>query len=188
MINWIWSGIFCFCAIVLTFTSGGDAAMEAMLAGAQEAVTLSISLAGSYLLFLGLLGVAKKAGLMDALSRKLRPVTNWLCPNAGRAGGAITLNLAANMLGMGNAATPFGLEAMRLLDEQNPVKGRATHAMCMFICVNASALQLIPTTLIGLRASYGSPAPTAIVVPSLIASIAASAAAIVLCKLLAKRA
>ncbi len=183
MMSWIWSILFCLGALVLTFTKGGDAAIDSMLTGAQEAVTLCLSLAGAYLLWMGLLGVARKAGLIDALSRKLRGVCAWLFPGAGEATGPITLNIAANMLGMGNAATPFGLEAMRLMQKHNPNKAVATTAMCSFLAINASALQLIPTTLIGLRAAAGSLQPASIVLPSFLASAAATAVAIVACKL-----
>ena len=133
--------------LALLVTQGGDAATAAMLAGAGEAVTLCLDLAGAYLLFMGLMGVAKRAGLMDALSRALSPAIRRLFPRAGGAEGPIALCFAANILGMGNAATPFGLEAMRALDRNNPRPGVATDEMCVLIAVNASALQLLPTGL-----------------------------------------
>ena len=179
----LWGVMFTFGTAVLTFRAGGDAAVDAMLSGAQEAVSLSLSLAGAYLLWMGLMGVARKAGLMEALSRRLRRVCGLLFPDAGEATGPLTLNLAANLLGLGNAATPFGLEAMRLLQERNPHKETATDAMCAFLIINASALQLIPTTLISLRAAAGSPSPAAIVVPSFLASAAATAVAAIACLL-----
>ncbi len=171
----------------LAIREGGEAALASMLAGANEAVTLALSLAGAYLLFMGIIGVATRAGLMESLSKRLAGVVRWLFPNSERASAAITLNLAANMLGMGNAATPFGLEAMRLMDGDDPHKGVATDGMCVLLAVNASALQLIPTGLIALRQAAGSRAPAEIVLPSLIASAAATLVAVVLCKLCCKR-
>lgn len=167
--------------LALLVTQGGDAATAAMLAGAGEAVTLCLDLAGAYLLFMGLMGVAKRAGLMDALSRALSPAIRRLFPRAGGAEGPIALCFAANILGMGNAATPFGLEAMRALDRNNPRPGVATDEMCVLIAVNASALQLLPTGLLALRQAAGSAAPAAVVAPSLIASAVSTAVAVALC-------
>jgi spore maturation protein A len=130
---------------------------------------------------MGLLNVAEKAGLIRALSRLLSPVLRLLFPDAGKAKEAISLNLAANMLGMGNAATPYGLRAMRLLDEANPHPGVATNEMCVLLVINASCLELFPATLIGLRASFGSARPAAVVLPTLLSSLSATVVAVVLC-------
>lgn len=171
----------------ITVTQGGDAATASMMAGAGEAVTLCLELAGAYLLFMGVLGVARRAGLMETLSRALSGAIGWLFPRAGKASGAIALCFSANMLGMGNAATPFGLEAMRLLDEQNPHRGVATDEMCILIAVNGSALQLLPTGLIALRQAAGSAAPASVVLPSLVASAVSTLVAVLLCRLLTRR-
>lgn len=124
---------------------------------------------------------------MESLSKALAPVIRFLFPRPGKASGAIALCLSANMLGLGNAATPFGLEAMRLLEEENPHPGRATDEMCVLVAVNASALQLLPTGLIALRQAGGSAAPAAPVLPSLLASLASTLAAVALCRLLIVR-
>lgn len=173
--------------LTLLVRAGGDAVTASMLAGAGEAVTLCLELAGAYLLFMGMLGIARHAGLMETMSRRLAPVTRWLFPNARDASGPITLCLAANMLGMGNAATPFGLEAMRALERYNPHPGIATVEMCVLIAVNGSALQLLPTGLLALRQAAGSAAPAAVVAPSLIASAISTAVAIVLCRFSMRR-
>lgn len=186
MMSWVFCILFALGTLCTTFQAGGDAALGAMLEGAQKSITLCLSLGGSYILWMGLLGVAKRAGLMQALSKKLRRACEWLFPGAGEATGAITLNMAANMLGMGNAATPFGLEAMRLMQKNNPDKRRATDAMCIFLAVNASALELIPTSMIGLRAAAGSLQPGAIVLPTLLSSGAATLVAVLLCRLLSR--
>lgn len=182
MMGWIWGILFCVGVVTLTINAGGDAAVKAMLDGAQQSVTICISLAGAYLLWMGLLGIAKKSGLIDALSKKIRRPVSWLFPGAGNATGAITLNIAANMLGMGNAATPFGLEAMRLMQQTNKTPTVATTAMCAFLAVNASALQLIPTTLISLRQAAGSMQPGVVILPSFLSSLLATLAAVAACK------
>jgi len=180
--RWVFGLMWVVGTAVLVVTKGGDAATAAMMAGAGEAVTLCLELCGAYLLFMGVMGVARKAGLMDTLSRALGGAIGWLFPHAGKAAGAIALCFSANMLGMGNAATPFGLEAMRLLEEQNPHKGIATDEMCTLIAVNGSALQLLPTGLLALRQASGSLQPAAVVLPSFIASAAATAIAVILCR------
>lgn len=185
--NWIWCILFSVGTIITTLFYGGDVALNAMMEGAQQAITLCISLGGSYMLWMGLLGVAKEAGLIAALSRKLSRPCEWLFPGSSKATGPITLNIAANMLGLGNAATPFGLEAMKLMQQENKNKSRATDAMCIFLAVNASALQIIPTAMISLRAAYYSASPSAIVIPSFISSAIATALTIILCRILVKR-
>ena len=182
MMSLLWTILFFAGAVLTTFLQSGDTALNAMLLGAQKSLTLCISLGGAYMLWMGLLKIAEEAGLMQALSKKLRRVCEWLFPGAGEATGAITLNVAANMLGMGNAATPFGLEAMRLMQKNNPNKRRATDAMCVFLAVNASALQVIPTTMIALRSAAGSAIPAAIVMPSILSSGIATLIAILVCK------
>lgn len=172
---------------VQTVTQGGDAALSSLLSGAEESVQLLLGLAGAYLFWMGLMGVVRRAGLMDALSRALRPAIRFLFPRAGDAAAPISLNLAANMLGMGNAATPFGLEAMRLLQQENARRDTATDEMCTLLCINASCLELLPTTMIALRQAAGSVAPAAIVLPTLLSSACATAAAVVLVRLLTKR-
>lgn len=185
--RWVFGLMWVAGTLVLTLTKGGDAATAALMAGASEAVTLCLELAGAYLLFMGVMGVARRAGLMDALSRALGGIIGWLFPRAGKAAGAIALCFSANMLGMGNAATPLGLEAMRLLEEQNPHKGIATDEMCTFIAVNGSALQLLPTGLLALRQAAGSVSPASVVLPSFIASAAATAVAVLLCRWCTRR-
>ena len=168
--------------IGISLLSGtADDVLTALQAGASEALETVLRLSGAYLLWMGLMNIAEKAGLIRSLSRLLSPALSLLFPNAGDAKEAISLNLAANMLGMGNAATPYGLRAMRLLNEANPKTGVATDEMCVLLVINASCLELFPATLVGLRASYGSAAPAAVVLPTLLSSLSATLAAAVLC-------
>ena len=163
---------------------GGDAVLSALQSGAESAAENLFRISGAYLLWLGLLNVAEKAGLMRGLSRLLSPALGLLFPNAGSAKDAISMNLAANMLGMGNAATPYGLKAMRLLNDTNPRPGVATNEMCVLLAVNASCLELFPATLVGMRTSFGSQDPMAVVLPTLLSSLCATAVAVVLCLVL----
>lgn len=168
--------------VVMIITKGGDAALNALLSGAGEAVTLCLSMCGAYIFWMGFMGVVKKSGLMDGLSKLLSPAMRFLFPNAGEAAAAISMNISANMLGMGNAATPFGIAAMRQLEQENPHPGTATYDMCAFIAINASALQLLPTGVLALREAAGSAAPADIVLPAILATACSTLTAIILCR------
>lgn len=147
----------------------GTAAFE----GAKSSVTLAISLAGAMTLFLGLMKVVDAAGGLDALARLIRPVLVRLFPDVPAthpAMGAIVMNIAANVLGLGNAATPFGIKAMQELDTLNKHPGTATNAMVLFLAINTSGVAVLPTGVMALRAAAGSTDPAAIFVPTLVAS------------------
>ena len=168
-------------------TQGGEAAMAALLQGGSEAVTLCLKMWGGYMFWLGLMEVGSRAGLMEGLSRLLAPVIKKLFPRAGKAAPAITMNLAANILGMGNTATPFGLEAMELMEQENPVPGTATHEMCALLILNAACLELLPTGQLAMRQAYGSLHPASVWLPTLLSSACATGAAILLCLLLGRK-
>lgn len=170
--------------IVVSLASGrADGVLDALQKGTAAAVETAVRLSGAYLLWMGLLNVAERAGLIRALSRLLSPLLRLLFPNAGAAKDAISLNLAANMLGMGNAATPYGISAMKLLDEANPNRGVATNEMCVLLVINASCLELFPATLVGIRSGFGSKTPTSVVLPTMLSSLSATLVAVVLCLL-----
>lgn len=169
----------------LTGKMGGLTA--AIAGGADRAVTLSLGLIGVMTLWLGLMKVAEEAGLVTLLARAARPVMRRLFPEVPSehpAVGAMILNIAANMLGLGNAATPFGLKAMAALDELNPQKGTATDAQALFCAMNTASLQIIPASVIAMRAASGARDPGDIIGATLLASICATASAIVTAKLL----
>ncbi len=173
---------------------GGGAAMEAlsraMLESASGAVQLVIGLIGAMALFLGLVRIAEAGGLLRLIARLLQPLLQRLFPDipAGHpAMGAMVLNLAANVLGLGNAATPFGIRAMQELDRLNPTPGTATDAMVLFLAINTSSVTLLPTGVIALRAAAGSADPAAILPTTLFATACSTTAAIVAAKLLAGR-
>ena len=169
--------------VVSMATGGADGVLNALQKGTTAAVETVFRLSGAYLLWMGLLNVAERTGLVKTLSRLLSPVLDLLFPNAGAAKEAISLNLAANMLGMGNAATPYGLSAMRLLNESNPKKGVATNEMCVLLVINASCLELFPATLVGIRVSFGSKTPLSVVLPTMLSSLSATLVAVLLCLL-----
>ncbi len=161
----------------------GRAAVES----AGGAVTLAIGLAGVMALWLGLMRVAEEAGLVRALARAARPVLVRLFPEVPPdhpAMGAILMNVSANVLGLGNAATPFGVRAMQELETLNPHPGAATDAQALFCALNTASVQLIPATVIALRTSAGSRAPGEIIGATILASACGAAAAILAAKLL----
>jgi spore maturation protein A len=160
---------------------------QGALDGAQQAVTLALGLVGVLSLWLGLLKIAERAGLVDKLARAARPLFRPLfseVPDDDPAISAMLLNIAANALGLGNAATPFGIKAMEELDKLNPEKGRATNAQVLFLAINTASVQIVPTTVIALRAAAHSSDPAVILVPTLLATSCALVVAIATAKLL----
>ncbi len=169
---------------------GQSAPMEvlskAMIESAAGAVELAIGLVGVMTLFLGLMKVAEAGGMLQILARLIRPLMVRLFPDVPAdhpAMGAMILNLSANALGLGNAATPFGIRAMQELDALNPRPGTATDAMALFLAINTSSVTLLPTGVIALRAAAGSVDPAAILPTTLVATIGSTSVAILAAKL-----
>ena len=160
---------------------------QAALDFANTAVDISLGLIGIMALWLGLIKVAEEAGLVALLTRALRPLTRRLFPDVPHdhpAVGAMIMNIAANMLGLNNAATPMGLKAMEELNKINPKIGTATNAMCTFLVINTSGLTLIPATAIAVRAAAGSANPGIIIGTSIIGAGCATVAGLIAVKLL----
>jgi spore maturation protein SpmA len=154
---------------------------QAAISSAGSAVELAIGLVGVMALFLGLMKIAEAGGLLTVLARLLRPMMTRLFPSVPPehpAMGAMILNFSANILGLGNAATPFGIRAMQELDKLNPHPGTATNAMALFLAINTSSITLLPTGVIALRASLGSAEPAAILPTTLFATLFATIAGI----------
>lgn len=159
----------------------------AVIDDAKGAVELAIGLVGVMALFLGLMKVAERGGLLRIVAKALRPVMVRLFPEVPTdhpAMGAMILNLSANVLGLGNAATPFGIRAMQQLDKLNPAKGSASNPMVLFLALNTSSVTLLPTGIIALRASAGSADPAGIVPTTLFATLCSTTVAIVTAKTL----
>lgn len=175
-------------SVAVAAATGRVAELPAAIAeSAGRAVTLSLALAGVLALWLGLMKVAEEAGLVRALGRLARPALRLLFPDVpgdSPAMGAMVMNIAANMLGLGNAATPFGLKAMAELERVNPHPGVASDAEALFCALNTASVQLVPATVIALRAAAGARQPADILGATLLASTAATVAAVAAAKLL----
>jgi len=184
MLNWLWLGFFVVAAIagLSRWLLGDDPAVfaamvESLFAMAKLSVEVMVLLFGTLTLWLGLLRIAEKAGLVDALARMLGPLFARLMPEVPRghpALGLITMNFAANGLGLDNAATPIGLKAMRALQTLNPSSTTASNAQILFLVLNASSLTLLPVTIFMYRAQQGAPDPTLVFLPILLATSAST--------------
>ncbi|MFY8215377.1 MAG: nucleoside recognition domain-containing protein [Chthoniobacterales bacterium] len=188
MLNYIWLGLV-LAAVALGAIQGNlaDVTTGAFDAAKSAVMNIALPLAGLMAFWLGLMRLAEKSGIVAVIARALRPLMSWLFPDVPKdhpAIGAIVMNMAANMLGLANAATPLGLRAMQLLEKLNPHPGTATNAMCTFLAINTSSVQLIPATAVALLAAAGSTRPFDIVGTALVATICSTAAGITAVKLL----
>ena len=189
MLNYIWLALVLFAVAIGGVTGHLKEVTDGAFDGAKTAVTIALGLIGIMALWLGVMRLAERAGLIQKLARGLRPVMRRLFPDVPSdhpAMGSMLMNMAANMLGLGNAATPLGLRAMRDLEKINPHPGTATNAMCTFLAINTSSVQLIPTTAIAILVAAGSTNPTAIVGTALLATLCAATVAITAVKLLGR--
>lgn len=189
MLNWIWMGMIVVGVVVAALTGqlGGETGVvQGVLDAVETAVVgIAIPLGAVMMFWLGIMRLAEKSGVVAVLARWVKPLMKRLFPEVPEdhpAMGAMVMNLAANMLGLGNAATPLGLKAMQHLDELNPEKGTATNSMCTFLAMNTSCVTIIPATAIGLLAAQGIPNPTAIVSTTLLASLTATVVAVLAVK------
>jgi spore maturation protein A len=181
LIDAIWLLLFLGGVVTAMLTGKMAEVTQSILNGATAGVTLCIALISVTSLWLGLMRIAEEAGLVQALARALRPVARWLYPSVPPdhpAMGAILANMSANLLGIGNAATPLGMKAMQELQKLNPDKRTASDAMCTLLAVNTASITLIPTTVVALRMQYHSHNPTAVVGTTLVATLIGTAAAI----------
>ena len=170
--SWVWGGIILLSVVYGTVSGNLESLGTSALEGAGSAVELCIGISGATLLWCGLMEIMERAGMLRSLSRLMSPVLLRLFPSAAANPellGAISANSAANLLGLGNAATPMGLKAVSLMDKG---RGNATDEMCRLIVINTASIQLIPSTAAALRASLGSAAPFDILVPVWLSSAA----------------
>ena len=187
MLNYIWIGMLAIGFIVGILTGRMDVVTKAAIESSQTAVTVCIGLTGVMCLWTGLMKIAEKGGMIKAISRFVQPVMRFLFPEIPKddpAMGAIVMNLVANFLGLGNAATPLGIKAMGELQRLNKERETASNSMCMFLVLNTAAIQLVPASIIALRTSAGSTKPTEIIVCIWIASICATIAGVIATKIL----
>jgi spore maturation protein A len=158
---------------------------ESIFDSAETAVTIALNLVGIMAFFLGLMRIVEKAGAINGLTRLLAPLLTYLFPGVPRdhpAFAAIVMNIAANMLGLGNAATPFGIKAMEELQKLNPEPDSATPAMVTFLVINTSAITLVPATVLGIRAALNSTDVAAFVLPAIFAAACATLAGLLVVK------
>ena len=186
MLNYIWFGLIFVSVVVGTINGKIDEVTEAAISMSKTSVEIAIGLIGIMALWLGIMKIAEDSGLIQLIAKALRPITIRLFPDVPSdhpAIGSIVLNMAANMLGLGNAATPLGLKAMKELQELNKHKDTATDAMCTFLAINTSSVQIIlPATVVGLMGA----AANQIFITTIIATGLSTIAAIISVNVLSK--
>lgn len=197
MMNYIWGGMLIIGIVFGAITGNMASITDSIIQSSKESVTLCLTMLGIVAFWTGLMEIAVETGIMDSISRLLSPILYFLFPGIEKnspALGAIALNFTANILGLGWAATPAGLEAMKELDKLQNEKNikkvtshgyikEASDEMCTFLIMNISSLQLIPVNIIAYRSQYGSVSPASIIMPGLIATFVSTIVAIIYCKL-----
>ena len=190
MLNKIWPFFIIISFIFALFTGNISEYNNSIFSSCSQAVELIIKLFGTMCLWNGLMQIVQETSLMKRLSNMISPLMKFLFPKMQKEDKEykeITINIIANLLGIGNAATPLGLKAMQTMQEKNPKKDTITDSMAIFIVLNTASLQLIPSTVIAVRASLGSANPSQIIVPVWIATIVADIAGITASKILMKK-
>ena len=192
MLNYIWFGMIAASVLCAAMTGKLPALSEAVMGGAESAVELSLFLLGSMCAWLGFLKIAEKSGLTDLLARALSPIIDRLFPEYKadeRIKGKISMNISANLLGLGNAATPLGLSAITAMNEKAIKNGRETptKGMILFVVINTASVQLLPINMAAMRSACGSLTPFGILPEIWITSFAALAVGVMLCKLAERR-
>jgi spore maturation protein SpmA len=191
VLNGIWLALVLGAVVHAGLTGRMQAVTDQIFVSAKAAVTLVIDLVGIMVFMLGVMRVARDGGLLRWIARRIAPLMRRLFPEVPAdhpAMSAMIMNFAANIFGLGNAATPFGLKAMVELDRLNPIRGVATNSMLLFLCINATAITLMPPTgTIGVRAAAGSTDPFAVWIPTLVATLCSTSAAVITYYLLRER-
>jgi len=190
LINIIWLFLILLSVVAAAYSGKMKETLDASFEAAKGAVELAIGLVGIMALWLGLMKVAEVGGLLSLVARAVRPVMVRLfpeVPSGHSAMSAMIMNISANVLGLGNAATPMGIKAMMELDKLNPHKGQATNAMALFLAINTSSVTLLPLGIIGVRAAARAADPASIIIPTLIATICSTTVAIAVARILARR-
>lgn len=183
MLNVIWLGLIVISIAVAAVTGRMEAVNAAAFEGAKTGVTVCFGLLSVLAFWMGIMKVAEKSGLLALLSKLLSPIIQLLFPDVPKghpAMGYILSNLSANLLGLGNAATPMGLKAMEELQKLNPNKQHPSPAMCTLLAINTASITIIPTTMIAIRMQYGSVNPVEIVGTTLVSSFAATIVALLI--------
>ncbi|WP_426348104.1 nucleoside recognition domain-containing protein [Alloiococcus sp. CFN-8] len=189
MINYIWFFMLFIGIAVGLFSGQGEAISKAVIESSGSTVELVLGLTGLMCLWCGVMKIAEKSGLTEKLAMVMKPILRLLYKGAAKnekALGAIVMNLTANMMGLSNAATPFGIKAMEELQKDNVHKERASNDMALFLVMNAACLQLLPSTVVSIRAASGSENPGIIILPAIISTACAAVVGILIAKILEK--
>ena len=187
MINYIWFVMVFFGILVGLITGNGEVISKSIVKSADSTVSLIVGLVGLMCFWCGVMKVAEKSGFTNKLAKLLKPILKLLFKEAAKddkALGAIVMNITANMMGLGNAATPFGIKAMQEMNRLNKDKGTASNDMSLFLVLNAACIQLVPSTVISIRAACGSSNPGVIILPAIMASTIAAVMGVFFCKVL----
>lgn len=190
MLNYIWCTMMIIGVLAGILTGNSQSVTNAVIDGGKDAVNLALTMAGVVAVWTGILRVGEKAGAIDAITHRIQPLMNFLFPeikNNKKAKNYIATNLVANFLGLGWAATPAGLLAMKELHKASKYSDTASDSMCMFMIINMSSVQLITINIIAYRMQYGSLNPSEVVVPGILATIVSTLVAVVFAKIMAKR-
>ena len=190
MLNIIWPIFIIISFAYAIFAGNMEAVNKSIFDSASSAVELSITFLGTMCLWNGIMKIVQKTSLMEKLTKILKPFMRFLFPELkkdSKAFNEITMNIIANILGLGNAATPLGLKAMQTMQEENVKKDTISNSMAMFIVLNTASLQLIPTTVIAIRTSLGSESASSVIIPIWIATVIAAITAIIVTKKLMKK-
>lgn len=190
MLNFIWIFLMTFSFLCAAFTGNMEAFGTSLIESGEQAVTFLISIGGMMAMWSGFMSVAEKSGITNIISKLISPLVKWLFDSAKtdkKCKNAICMNMVANFLGLSNAATPFGLKAMKLLNEKNHNKNLPSRDMCMLAVINSASIQLIPSTLIAVRTTSGCNNPGAIILPIWIVSFVTALTGILLAKMCGRK-
>jgi len=190
MLNILWPIFIILSFIYAIFSGKIDSLNTGIFNSLSEAVELSITFLGTICLWNGIMEIAKNTSLINKLNNLLKPLINFLFPelkNKEKAKQEISMNMIANILGLGNAATPLGIKAMKTMQKENKNKDILTNSMMMFIVINTASIQLIPSNVIAIRTSLNSQNPSLIIIPVWIATIIAASVGILVTKILIKK-
>ena len=187
MINYIWFVMIFLGLIVGIFTGNGEGISNAIIGSIDSTVSFIIGLVGLMCFWCGVMKVAEKSGFTEKLAKLMKPILKLIFKESAKdekALGAIVMNITANIMGLGNAATPFGIKAMEEMDRLNTKKGVASNDMALFLVLNAACIQLVPSTVLSIRAAAGSTNPGVIILPAIISTGTAAIVGVICCKIL----
>ena len=190
MLNKIWPLFIRISFVYAMLTGNAEELNNGIFDSCKSAVELTITFFGTMCLWSGIMEIARQTTLIQKMTNKLKPIIDFLFPEIKgnkKVNEEISMNIIANILGLGNAATPIGLKAMKSLQEENTKKDTVSNSMAMFIILNTASLQIIPTTVIAIRNSLNSSNPTKIIIPVWIATVSAALAGVIITKILMKK-